>query len=300
VGARVQELHLVGTTRDLDGLIFSSRKGAKSGSFVVPIDDALLESIQSAARLRREREEEGENGRVPSPVTTLSLSRPESQLTPRDIQARLRAGHSIAQVARAAGVSTEWVERFASPVLAEQARVVETALGLRSVKARLGESALPLAESVRTNLFDKGVLLVPEPGEWSAMNLDGSRWLVRFEYVSRRRAQKADWELDFDARTLTPRNRTATDLGYVDAARSRRPGPPPPAPTPGVPAGGGGRTPAMIRTASAEPETGVEVPPAEAVATSRPAPAEESPVAKKAGVKKAAVKKAAAKKKAGG
>src|SRR5204862_673980 len=51
--------------------------------------------------------------------------RPQSALTPREIQARLRSGFSIAQVAAEAGVGQDWVARFAAPILAEQQQVLE-------------------------------------------------------------------------------------------------------------------------------------------------------------------------------
>jgi len=206
-------------TRDLDGLIFSVRKGSKSGSFVVPIDLALIDTLESADRLRREADSVGAGLRGGRPMGP----RAESQLTPREMQARLRAGHTVEEVAKAAGVHPEWVERFEAPVAAERSRVVETALGMTSSKARVGDSALPLAESVRVNLHDKGVAQPAELEGWSAQSLDGTRWLVRYEYVSRQRRQKAEWELDFETRSLTPRNRTATELGYVNSARRRVP-----------------------------------------------------------------------------
>ena len=48
----MQKLHLVGFTADFDGLIFSTRKGAKSGSFVVPIDGKLLKQLAEAEQRR--------------------------------------------------------------------------------------------------------------------------------------------------------------------------------------------------------------------------------------------------------
>ena len=300
----MQELHLVGMTRDLDGLIFSVRKGSKSGSFVVPIDLTLIDTLESADRLRREADAAGARGYRSGRSTA---PRQESLLTPREMQARMRAGHTLEEVARAAGVHPEWVERFEAPVAAERTRVVETALGMSSSKARVGESALPLAESVRVNLHDKGIAQAAELDGWTAMSLDGTRWLVRYEYVSRQRPQKADWELDFETRTLTPRNRTATELGYVNSARRRLPPPPinrvpavernemPPRPlTMALP---------VIDTHDREEEefdsdqisSGRNV-----KATPRRSPAKKSPTkkstAKKAVAKKSTVKKAAAKK----
>ena len=48
----MQKLHLVGFTASFDGLIFSARKGAKSGNYVVPLDGRLLKQIAEAERRR--------------------------------------------------------------------------------------------------------------------------------------------------------------------------------------------------------------------------------------------------------
>ncbi len=51
----------------------------------------------------------------------------DSQLRPREIQARIRAGASVEQVAEQAGIPHAKVERFAYPVLLERARAAEMA-----------------------------------------------------------------------------------------------------------------------------------------------------------------------------
>ena len=45
-----------------------------------------------------------------------------SSLRPREIQSRIRAGATVAEVAAIAGVSTDKIERFAHPVLLERSR----------------------------------------------------------------------------------------------------------------------------------------------------------------------------------
>ena len=47
----MQQLHLVGFTADLEGLIFSAKKGARSGAFVVAMDDALLTALEEARKM---------------------------------------------------------------------------------------------------------------------------------------------------------------------------------------------------------------------------------------------------------
>ncbi|HEX2038356.1 MAG TPA: septation protein SepH [Acidimicrobiales bacterium] len=222
----MQQLHLVGFTTDLEGLIFSARKGAKSGGYLVVLDDKLRATVEDAFRLRNGQAPGGEGGddapgggggRPRRP-------RPESTLSPREIQARLRSGSTIAEVAREGGVDEEWVSRFAVPIQAEQAQVVGRARRLTFVKPRLGESALPLGTAVRWNLADKGIRLFDDDYDvaWTAYNLQGASWVVRFEYASRQKRQVAEWEVDLREGELFARNRTASELGYVDAARRRR------------------------------------------------------------------------------
>jgi hypothetical protein len=216
--AVVQRLHVVGITDDREGLVLSARRGTKSGGWTVPVDADFEEAV---AELLKERGAEAEP-RIP---------RAESQLSVREMQQRLRAGQSIKQVARAAGVHEEWVERFAVPVQAEQQQVVRRAHQLSLVKARNGgTSGQHLGMSVWWNLLDRSVNL---PGDewdagWSAYLIRDNVWVVRFEYDARKRHQVAEWEVDLKTGVITSRNRHGTDLGFIEPGRRRRPSPPPP------------------------------------------------------------------------
>jgi hypothetical protein len=220
----VQQLHLVGLTTDLDGLILSARRGAKSGSFVVKLDRPLLETIADTVRRRDGATSADVVGAIDR-VTGAAGVRPSSLLSPREIQARLRAGRTVREVADEAGVDEDWVERFAEPIRAEQAQVVERAAQLLYVKPRRGESAESLATSVRWNLADKGVRLPTDllDAGWSAHQVHEAIWLVRFVYVSRGRRQVAEWELDLRDGTLAARDRLASQLGFIEKRRGRPP-----------------------------------------------------------------------------
>jgi hypothetical protein len=221
----VRKLHLVGYTPDLEGLIFTARRGSKSGGYVVAIEDGLVDTIDEARRRR--------NGDVPvndvAPATRDSgggrPNRPESTLTPREIQARLRAGRSIAQVAAEARVDPDWVERFAVPIMAEQAQIVELAKATTYSKPRLGPSTQPLGASVAWNLADRGVQF-PEDvlsSAWTAHQVHETLWRVRLSYRSRGRTQEAVWDLDVQTTQLVARNRLASQLAHIEKGRRRRP-----------------------------------------------------------------------------
>ena len=288
----MKKLHLTGFTPGSDGLVLSPRKGAKSGGYVLALDDALVSAIELARRQR-----DGDTGPVGRPVTEDSLAgrargRPRSSLSPREIQARLRAGSTTSEVADAAQVDEEWVLRFAAPILAEQAQVVESAQRLTLVKARRGPSTEPLAPSVQWNLADKGVRFSDDvfSDSWSAYNLHGARWAVRFAYTWRKRRHIAEWEVDLRERSLAARNRLATELGHVEEGR-RRPSAEPPDAAPRDPG---------LSSAGAAIVASRAVPASQPVSAARPAKAKAPPagkptIAKKAAPTKSPARRAAAK-----
>lgn len=233
--AAVQQLHLVGLTTDHTGLILSARRGAKTGKYSIAADEKLLAAAQEARRLLEGGEvadeadagdDEGGTQAIP-PAVALPPSppaKPVSSLSPREIQGRLRAGGTVGEIAAAAGVDEEWILRFADPIRAEQARVVERAQGLTFNKSRRGPSAEPLETSVLLNLAERGVRLPADVVSmaWTAFNLHGTSWAVVFSYTSRQRRQTAQWEVDLRSGDLIARNRLASDLGYLEPGRRRR------------------------------------------------------------------------------
>ena len=228
----MQQLHLVGFTTDLDQLILSVRKGAKSGSYLVPLDDRLLAEIAEAVRRRNDDQTTGAAPPLEAPPEIAAAvrapggrTRPASALTPREIQARLRSGRSIAEVAKEAGADEEWITKFASPVFAERAQIIRAARQLVFSTPRRGMSAEPLGSSVRWNLADRGVRLTDEEFDacWDAYLVGDALWGVTFEAVTRGRQHQAVWEVDLREGEVFARNRAASDFGFVDTARRRNP-----------------------------------------------------------------------------
>ncbi len=211
----MQQLHLMGFTSDGENLILSDRKSSKASTYLVALDDALRAAVNGSDPFGGATgEDDGAAGSLPR----RRRPRPESNLSPREMQARLRAGQSVAEVAAEAGVEESWVERFANPVLAEQAQVIGQALRLTYFKPRRGPSDLPLRGSVRSNLIEKGVSLTEEEFDsgWSAWQMGGPVWAIGFSYRSRGRPQEAKWVIDLRAGSLVARNRLASALGYLD------------------------------------------------------------------------------------
>jgi len=228
----VQQLHSVGVTPDLKGLVLSARKGSKSGAYTVLVDDALLAQVEQVVEQRHERNGNaadlryGNPERAPRPSAdpVAPVGRRESSLTPREIQARIRAGYLVSEVAAEAGVDVDWVERFAVPIIAEQSQVLERALALTYIAPRRGPSALQLGESVAFVCSDKGLDVSDAlfDRSWSAYQLRDNTWVVRFSYTSRKRPQHADWEVDLRGGSLEALNRQAAEFGYVAKGQRRR------------------------------------------------------------------------------
>lgn len=159
----------------------------------LPPDPAVFEAVATAGGLR-------------------------SALTPREIQARLRQGRTVTEVAAEAGVGIDWIDRFAAPILAEQRAAVDRAGALRFTTARKGESALPLADAVQRNLLRRGIRVTADEiaEHWSAWHTGGSEWVVRLEYAGQQKSVKAEWLVDFAERTLSARSPLAAQLAFVE------------------------------------------------------------------------------------
>jgi hypothetical protein len=207
----VKKLHLIGPTAGRDGLVLSVRQGSATESYTLELDQALVELVESLGT------EHGlATARPPEPPGPASASgRAASGLTPREIQARLRGGRTVAEVAEEAGVDPLWIDRFAGPVRAEQEHAVQRAVRLPLATPRRGLSTQALGDAVATNLAERGIPM-SEAGEgWSAYHLLGSQWRLRYTFRQRGRQTQAEWQVDMTEGTVTAVNRLGGDLGYV-------------------------------------------------------------------------------------
>jgi hypothetical protein len=152
----------------------------------------------------------------------------ESPLRPKEIQARIRAGETVEEIADAAGIAAERVRWFEGPVLAERAYMADQAQAA-SVR-RLGD-AIPstpgprLGEVVAQRLTALGS--DPEDAQWDAKKRGDGSWQVELTFTSGGRLHVAEWVFDPRRRHVLP----ADD----NAARMSLPGAEPLQPTAGRP-----------------------------------------------------------------
>ncbi|WP_324650921.1 septation protein SepH [Georgenia sp. H159] len=168
------ELELVGLHSDGEHLTLAGPDGQR---YRLPVDDALR------AAVRRDRPQ-------------LEQIRAGGGLRPKEIQARIRAGATAQDVAEAAGLPVEHVQRYEGPVLAERNWVVDQA---RRFTVGRAEDSPPLGDLVLDRLATRGVR---EPDiSWDAVrNLDRP-WELIARFAAGDRRREARWEVDMTART---------------------------------------------------------------------------------------------------
>ncbi|PPK70501.1 septation protein SepH [Actinokineospora auranticolor] len=135
----------------------------------------------------------------------------ESQMRPREIQTRIRAGESVEQVAEAAGIPTHKVERFAYPVLLERSRTAELAQRAHPVRED-GPDVQTLGEVV-AHAFGLRGQDYPTTG-WDSWRGEDGKWVVRLCWTAGRSENRAHWSFHPGAHggTVTPLDEHAQDL----------------------------------------------------------------------------------------
>lgn len=133
-------------------------------------------------------------------------------LNPREIQARVRDGESPEAIAAETGWPLDKVERWAEPLLAERAFIVEQA---RSVELRRSGDARTLAQISEAVIEHAQVN--PTSVVWDSRRREDGKWLVVAQ-VSGAHPLTATWVYDHAGRNLHPVDAGARRLmGVVDA-----------------------------------------------------------------------------------
>jgi hypothetical protein len=150
--------------------------------------------------------------------------RRESELSPKEIQARLRAGESEEQIAKLARVPASRLVRYAEPVISERDRIIEQARAAVLQRARGHDATTPLGEVVEKRL-GATVGIRFETVAWTARRRDDGAWIVALSYTARGGARTASWLWQPAEHALSSINGLATRLGAEDlpaAVRRKR------------------------------------------------------------------------------
>ncbi|AKK29322.1 septation protein SepH [Mycobacterium sp. EPa45] len=157
----MRELRVIGL--DVDGRHIICEGPDPADKFTLQVDDRLRAAVRGDRSL----------GQTPRDKEVKGV------LRPRDIQARIRAGASVEQVAASSGMDISKVERFAHPVLLERSRAAELAGAAHPILAD-GPAVTTLQDTVITALVARGHN--PEATEWDAWRGEDGRWVVQMSW----------------------------------------------------------------------------------------------------------------------
>lgn len=174
--------------------------GVENGALLAASDDgeryriAIDEMMQS--RLRQKKSETQPSG---------------PKLSPREIQAHIRAGMSAADVATLTNAPLEYIQRFEGPILAEREHIVASAL---SVPVHTSVDIDPLAEPATfgTVIRDRLASLEATGERWASWKDPEDGWIVKLAFTSDQIDHDARWGYDVRKHSLSPLNSEATTL----------------------------------------------------------------------------------------
>ncbi|MGQ0717705.1 MAG: septation protein SepH [Pseudonocardiales bacterium] len=189
---RVVGLGIDGRTVILEAV--EQRSGEQREQFTLPVDDSLHAAVRGDLPRLGQIEIELEN-----------------QMRPREIQSRIRAGASVEQVATAAGVSSQRIERFAYPVLLERSRIAGLAQQAHPIRSD-GPDVRTLGEVVSETFRRRGQDL--DAVTWDSWRGDNGKWVVQLRWRAGRSENRAHWTFHPGAHggTVTASDDHATGL----------------------------------------------------------------------------------------
>mgnify|MGYP001498900793 CR=1 FL=1 len=185
----MRPVRFVALSEDGQALILSDEVGRLLS---LPLDERLVSAI---------RHDRHANGQMAMAVET------SAALSPRDIQARIRAGDSAEEVARVAGVPVDRVLRYAGPVLQERAMLAQHG---RRTRLRTSDTGETLGEVIDRRLSEHGVDL--EKVSWDAYRREDGTWRIVATWPSGKATAQAVWQLDKARQVVTPHDDMAQFL----------------------------------------------------------------------------------------
>ncbi|MFP7366555.1 septation protein SepH [Corynebacterium callunae] len=164
-----------------------------------PEPPVVLEAVQPKPAPREEKELDP---RISAPLT----------MSPREIQVRVRAGASIAELAEENGVTEARIEPYAHPVLLERARIAELAKQSHPIREN-GPAKLTLWEILATAFATRGHDLTS--AVWDSYKDATNQWIVCVDWKAGLSDNHAEWTLNLHNTsnpTADPRTPVAADL----------------------------------------------------------------------------------------
>jgi Protein of unknown function (DUF3071) len=196
----MRALRVVGL--DEDGTSVICEDPVRGERYSIPCDERLRAAARGdAARLGQIAAETG------------------TQMRPREIQTRIRAGESVEQVATAAGLPAHRIERYAYPVLLERSRTAELAQRAHPIRED-GPDVQTLSEVIAHSFSLRGQDYAASA--WDSWRGEDGKWIIQLHWQAGRSENRAHWAFHPGAHggTVTAIDDHAIDL--LDPSPSRQ------------------------------------------------------------------------------
>ena len=187
----MNELTVIGA--ESDALLLEGASGEK---FKVSIDDALRSALRTASSPTGER---------------------TARLSPREIQAHIRAGMSASDVAAISGDALEYIEKFEGPVLAEREYMIESA---RAVPVTTAADAAGETHTFGSVIDARLSGLGASGVRWASWKEPEAGWVIKIAFTADSIDHDARWAFEPRKSTLVPVNNEATTLSQQGESSS--------------------------------------------------------------------------------
>ncbi|USR80124.1 septation protein SepH [Arcanobacterium pinnipediorum] len=174
------ELELLGILPDGNQLSLNDAEGNR---YILPITDSLR------AALRKDTSDKPPAEHEPKPIS------------PREIQAHIRAGMTIAEVSELSTLPASQVSTFAHPIFAEREYTAQRAKNFRQ-GADIG--SMTIEELVVSRLIPRGVLATDIT--WDATRTAGDPWVLSARYTIAGQEHHASWIINTRSQSVEATN----------------------------------------------------------------------------------------------
>ncbi|WP_375480760.1 septation protein SepH [uncultured Jatrophihabitans sp.] len=223
----MRSLRVVHPTDSGSLLVLETDDGAER--FALAVDDSLRSAVhvesadvepaaESTGRHEAELTEtagatprmiEDEPDASPARVPAASVTG-DPPIGPREIQVRVRAGESPAELAEAYVMTLERIMRFAAPVVSERLRIAHEARRARARRSTAEAHVVVFGEAVDERFAAHGI--APSAVSWDSYRREDGEWIVVASWFGGDRRHSAEWVFSRASRNVHPADETAVDL----------------------------------------------------------------------------------------
>ncbi|APT93028.1 DNA-binding protein [Corynebacterium phocae] len=210
----MRELFVVNHESNPSSLVLRTEDNEEFFVDLTALDDKTRATLTAPQPEPAEKEEP-----KPAPQPAAVAARPKTDvlsMRPPEIQNRIRAGATVAELAESMGVAESRVEPFAHPVILERERIAELSKQAHPVRED-GPAKLTIFEILATSFAARGHSLAD--ATWDAYRVKGEPWTIRVTWKAGLSTNEALWTLKQSATSpdvLEARNTVAADLTDPD------------------------------------------------------------------------------------